>query len=169
MQSRRLFIHWGFMGVKEERQAKLLEIVLERRVATQAELASLLRQAGFRCTQVSISRDIHALRLAKRDGMYAAQPEYIEHDGVPPPDVLKVQMSGFLRNVATAGANLVVIHTISGTAMGVALYIDHSGWPGVLGTVAGDDTVFVAVTGRHTQKRVVQRLNMLAGKIKGGN
>jgi transcriptional regulator of arginine metabolism len=149
------------MGVKEERQKKLLEIVRECNVATQAELVSLLKQAGFNCTQVSISRDIHELRLAKRDGLYAAPAEGAGDDGLPPPKVLKDQMSGFLKHVAAAGSHLVVVSTLSGTAMGVALYIDHSGWPGVVGTVAGDDTVFVAVSGRGAQARVLQQLQRL--------
>ena len=149
------------MGVKEARQKKLLSIVRERKVATQAELVSLLKQAGFTCTQVSVSRDIHELRLAKRDGLYAAPAEAAGEGDMPPPEVLQGQMSGFLKQVAVAGSHLIVATTLSGTAMGVALYIDHSGWAGVVGTVAGDDTVFVAVSGRRAQAHVLQKLKRL--------
>jgi transcriptional regulator of arginine metabolism len=149
------------VAVKEERQKKLLAIVRERNVATQAELVSLLKKAGFTCTQVSVSRDIHELRLAKRDGLYAAPVDGAGEDGVPPPEVLKGQMRGFLKRVAVAGSHLIIVSTLSGTAMGVALYIDHSGWPGVVGTVAGDDTVFVAVSGRPARSRVLKNLKWL--------
>lgn len=149
------------MAVKEARQRKLLEIVRERKVATQAQLVSLLRRAGFTCTQVSVSRDIHELRLAKRDGLYAAPDEGVGESDLPPPEVLKGQMSGFMKQVAVAGSHIIVVSTLSGTANGVALYVDHSGWPGVVGTVAGDDTVFIAVSGRGVQAEVLQRLKRL--------
>ena len=85
-------------------------------------------------------------------GRYALPSEHDAND----PGVAEV--AGFLRGVRPAGANLTVILTMAGTAQAVALAIDRAGWPELVGTMAGDDTVFAATSSAHDQKRFIRRL-----------
>ena len=63
-----------------------------------------------------------------------------------------------MRSIAPAGSNLLVIHTGTGAAQRVALALDRSGWPGMVGTIAGDDTIFVATESAHAQKTLIARI-----------
>jgi transcriptional regulator of arginine metabolism len=109
------------------------------RVSTQDELLSQLRREGFRATQATLSRDLARLsarRVSRPDGSY-----YEIGDGAPA--AVAAAVSGLVSAVATNGS-LVVIRTLPGSAPAVARAIDLARLPGVLGTIAGDDTVFVA-------------------------
>ncbi|MCP4599878.1 MAG: arginine repressor [Proteobacteria bacterium] len=143
---------------KTKRQTKLLDIVRSQAVTTQAELSSLLIQAGIHCTQVSVSRDIRELGLVKKDGRYIVPDESTD---IPDIDELANTVSGFIRSVETVGENLVVVQTLQGTANGVALLLDAVNWPGIAGTVAGDDTVFVAVRSDKAGQIIVRNLRKL--------
>jgi transcriptional regulator of arginine metabolism len=109
------------------------------RVATQEELLASLRDEGFAVTQATLSRDLARLgarRVSRPDGAY-----YEAGDGAPAS--VAAAVSGLVSAVATNGS-LVVIRTLPGSAPAVARAIDLARLPGVLGTIAGDDTVFVA-------------------------
>jgi len=109
------------------------------RVATQEELLAALRAEGFQATQATLSRDLARLgarRVSRPDGSY-----YEVGDGAPAS--VAAAVSGLVSAVATNGS-LVVIRTLPGSAPAVARAIDLARLPGVLGTIAGDDTVFVA-------------------------
>ncbi len=108
-------------------------------VATQEELLAALRREGYRATQATLSRDLARLsarRVSRPDGAY-----YEIGDGNPA--ALAAALRGLVSSVATNGS-LVVIRTLPGSAPAVARAIDLARLPGVLGTIAGDDTVFVA-------------------------
>lgn len=133
------------MSAKESRQSALLDLIDEEQIGTQTELVRRLSSRGIACTQASVSRDIRELGLVKQDGRYVAQT------GVrltPEAEGLASSVGGFLGSVEPVGENLVVVKCLSGTADSVALFLDAAKWPGVAGTVAGDDTVFVAVRNR---------------------
>jgi transcriptional regulator of arginine metabolism len=116
------------------------------------ELVDLLRGQGISATQSSVSRDLRDLGVGWVGGRYALPSEHDAND----PGVAEI--SGFLRSIRPAGANLTVILTMAGTAQAVALAIDRAGWPELVGTMAGDDTVFVATSSAHDQKRFTRRL-----------
>lgn len=138
------------MPEKTRRQATLLRLVRRRRIATQDELVQLINEAGFSATQASISRDLRELGLVKLAGAYAPLPALSAGRDGPETDLIT--------SAVPAGANLLIVRTAVGAAAPVAVEIDRRAWPEVVGTVAGDDTVFVAVTGRAAQGRVLARL-----------
>jgi transcriptional regulator of arginine metabolism len=140
---------------KQDRQTRLLDIVRSHQVTTQDELVARLHDAGVDCTQASVSRDIRELGLVKRGGIYAA-PQAAT--AVPDLDAFAAKIGIFLQQMTVVGEHLVVIHTLPGTAHSVGLYLDGMSWPGVVGTIAGDDTVFAAVADRKAGAQVVRAL-----------
>ncbi|HYO15299.1 MAG TPA: arginine repressor [Thermoanaerobaculia bacterium] len=139
--------------IKETRQQAILEILPNERVTSQLELVDLLRQRGISATQSSVSRDLRELGVAWIGGRYALPQEREGRD----PGL--AEFSRFLRGVKPAGPHLTVIFTAVGTAQSVGLAIDRAGWPEVVGTMAGDDTVFAATASARDQKRLIQRLD----------
>ena len=133
---------------KQHRQRALLRVVGERRLATQGELARALRGAGFPATQATISRDIVELGLVKvtRDGAHAyAAPANAPAAGGT--DRLRRFCEDYPVEAAAAG-NIVVVRSLPGTASALGAAIDAAALDGIVGTIAGDDTVFVAVAQR---------------------
>ncbi len=122
--------------IKRQRQQEILRIVRASRVHTQDQLAEALAKVGIETTQVTLSRDIRELGLVK-----TAQG-YQELDVAPAaPDAREV-ISEFVSEVRVA-RNLVVLKTSPGAASPVAVALDASDWPEIVGTIAGDDTVLV--------------------------
>jgi transcriptional regulator of arginine metabolism len=121
------------------RRDAVARILRAGRVSTQEELLEGLRRQGIRATQATLSRDLARLsarRVSRPEGSF-----YEIGDGAPAAVVAAV--AGLVSAVATNGS-LVVIRTVPGSAPAVARAIDLARLPGVLGTIAGDDTVFVA-------------------------
>jgi transcriptional regulator of arginine metabolism len=141
---------------KSRRQSRLLEIVKTRPVSTQTKLAQLLASDGISCTQVSISRDIRELGLVKRNGRYHGPSEAKD---LSLPTDLADKISGFLIGAEIIGENLVVVRTIPGTAHSVSMFLDQAAWPGVAGSIAGDDTIFVAVRSSETGQLILANLD----------
>jgi transcriptional regulator of arginine metabolism len=141
---------------RRKRHLKILELISTRPVRTQEELAEALAAQGWEVTQSSVSRDIAALRLAKFDGAYRRPPPRASRTD---PDERRVA-EGVL-TVETAGDALVVLHTPPGEANHVAVALDRLAWPEVIGTIAGDDTIFLAVKDPAAQRRVVRSVRGL--------
>jgi transcriptional regulator of arginine metabolism len=141
---------------RRKRHLKILELISTREVRTQEELAEALAAQGWDVTQSSVSRDIAALRLAKVDGAYRRPPPRAARTD---PDERRVA-EGVL-TIETAGEALVVLHTPPGEANHVAVALDRLAWPEVIGTVAGDDTIFLAVKDLRRQRRVVREVRRL--------
>lgn len=139
---------------RETRQQVILSLLESHKVKSQVELLDLLRGQGISATQSSVSRDLRDLGVGWIGGRYALPTEH-EGNGNDPG---VTEVSGFLRGIRPAGANLTVIFTTAGTAQAVALAIDRAGWPELVGTMAGDDTVFAATSSAHDQKRFIRRL-----------
>lgn len=137
---------------RETRQREILAILDTQRVTSQGELVERLRERGIQATQSSVSRDLRDLGVGWIGGRYAMPAEREERD----PGVYEV--SHFLRGVKPAGPNLAVVFTMAGAAQAVALAIDNAGWPELVGTMAGDDTVFAATASAHDQKTFIRRL-----------
>lgn len=132
--------------MKARRHEKILQLIQDHTVTTQEELQSLLENSGFYTTQATISRDIKELRLVKvlsPGGVY-----YYTQPTSAPQDSL--QLSGdsvFMRSIRSVDfvGNLVVIKTYAAMASPVCEAIDNSNRPEVMGTIAGDNTIFVAL------------------------
>ena len=143
---------------RRKRHLKILELISTRPVRTQDELADALTTLGWDVTQSSVSRDIAALRLVKVDGAYRRPGPRLPRTD---PDERRVA-EGIL-TIDTAGDALVVMHTSPGEANHVAAALDRLAWREVIGTIAGDDTIFLAVKDSKAQRRVLRaarRLNV---------
>ncbi|HEX4743334.1 MAG TPA: arginine repressor [Candidatus Limnocylindria bacterium] len=134
---------------KQHRQRALLRVVAQRRLATQGELARALRGAGFPATQATISRDIVELGLVKvtRDGTHAYAAPAAGAGAGGGTERLRRFCEDYPVEAAAAG-NIVVVRSLPGTASALGAAIDAAGLDGIVGTIAGDDTVFVAVEQR---------------------
>ncbi|HEX4824130.1 MAG TPA: hypothetical protein VFV19_07435 [Candidatus Polarisedimenticolaceae bacterium] len=138
---------------RPKRLLRILEIVSTRRVATQEDLAQALTAEGWKVTQSSVSRDIQALKLVKgKNGYQRPAGAAAGRD----PDEARIR-EGILTAEA-AGDHLVVVHTSPGDAQRVAVSIDRLAWAEVLGTLAGDDTIFIAVADARATRPLIKRL-----------
>ncbi|MBI4422636.1 MAG: hypothetical protein HY554_02850, partial [Elusimicrobia bacterium] len=108
-----------------------------------------LRKRGIEATQVSVSRDIAELGLVKAAGRYVAG-----HPAAPASDPL----AAFVRGVAPAGPNLVVVRCDAGAAPRVGFALDQLAFPGLVGTLAGDDTVFAALASASDGARLIRQI-----------
>ena len=136
---------------KSYRQGQILRLIRARAIHTQDGLARELKRLGIPATQVTLSRDIRDLGLAKTAGGY--QQIAPEHAG---PN-LATLVAEFVQDVRAA-QNLVVVKTSPGHANSVAVALDQEAWPEVVGTVAGDDTILVVAPDRKTAAAVRARL-----------
>jgi transcriptional regulator of arginine metabolism len=144
------------MSSVDERRRVILEAIAGRRIETQKQLVAALADRGIEASQASISRDIAALRLVKADGRWTAPPQ-----ALPRTNPFEERIAGRLSTVAAAGDHLLVLRTPAGEAQGVALALDNLMPAGVVGTVAGDDTIFVAVVDADAREDVAARLRSL--------
>jgi transcriptional regulator of arginine metabolism len=136
---------------KAYRQGQILKLVRERNIRTQEELAQVLKESGILATQVTLSRDLRDLGLAKTaEGYRQLGPE---SSG---PNLLTL-VSEFLLDMRQA-QNLLVLRTSPGHANSVAVALDHSNWPEIVGTVAGDDTILVILPDTATAEAIRTRL-----------
>lgn len=131
--------------MKPKRQACLLNIIENVDVETQEELAQLLRQEGFQVTQATVSRDIKELRLIKvlsPNGIY--KYAQVDKGDAQSTSIFMRIFSDSVLSVEASG-NIIVIKTLSGSANAAAEAIDTLGWPEILGTIAGDNTIFLVM------------------------
>ncbi len=151
--------------MKQLRQRAIRDLVDQRPIRTQQELAVTLRERGFRTTQATVSRDVAELGLIKvaRDGTvaYGLPPRLVEAE-TSGEDRLRKLLADLPLEIHEAGL-LLVLRTLPGSAHAVAAALDRTRWPEVAGSIAGDDTVFVAVTDRASLQRVKRRLVHLSG------
>ncbi|MGE0114629.1 MAG: arginine repressor [Steroidobacteraceae bacterium] len=134
------------------RRAAIVKIIRESVVHKQAELVKLLKKQGFEATQSSVSRDLRELQVAK------AGDHYIVPEGAVRRADPFSAISGFVTGIRCAGSSLTVVKTRTGTAQSVAVAIDQAEWPEVVGTISGDDTIFIATAGAREQQQLNKRL-----------
>lgn len=145
---------------RRKRQLKILELISTRPVRTQEELAEALSSEGWSVTQSSVSRDITALRLVKVDGAYQ-RPARSTPDARHPDER---RIAEGVLTVEPAGDALVILHTPPGEANRVAVAIDRLAWGDVVGTLAGDDTIFLAVRNGKAQQKLIRSVKALTGR-----
>ena len=152
--------------MKQLRQRAIRDIVGQRPVRTQQELAAALRERGFQTTQATISRDVAELGLIKvaSEGTqaYALPPRLVEAE-TSGEDRLRKLLADLPVEVREAGL-LLIVRTLPGSAHAIAAALDRARWPEVVGSIAGDDTVFVAVADRGSLQRIKRRLVSLTGR-----
>jgi transcriptional regulator of arginine metabolism len=151
--------------VKRARQQALSELVRTQPLASQHEIREHLAQLGYEATQSTISRDLEELGLVRiRDAggnLRYGQPNDTTALGAS--QRLRMLLSEFLVSVASSG-NLVVLKTTPGAANAVADVLDRAGVDGVLGTIAGDDTVLVVAAEGTRGSALAKRLGALGGQ-----
>lgn len=143
------------------RRTQILELLRTEPVATQADLRRKLERRGIRVTQATVSRDIEELGVVKTREGYRL-PESLEAPASPQP-TLGIVLKEFLREIRLA-SNMVIIKTHPGNAHTVAVGLDGEHWPEVMGTVAGDDTIFVATAGARDAARLRHKLLALVAE-----
>ncbi len=146
--------------MKQARQRSIRDLVEQRAIRTQREIKDALGERGFKTTQATISRDVAELGLIKvsRDGIvaYALPPRLIEAEASGE-DRLRKLFRDLPVEIREAGL-LLVVRTLPGSAHAIAAALDRARWPEVAGSVAGDDTLFVAFTDRTSLGRIRRRL-----------
>ena len=150
--------------IRQNRQREILTLLESIPVASQGEIVSLLEERGIHATQSSVSRDLRDLGVARLGGRYvvpggaAAAMTAAGANGEEDLGFRFGDIERFLRGAKPAGPYLTVVFTPVGTAQTVALALDHAGWPEVVGTMAGDDTIFVATANPGDQRRFLERI-----------
>lgn len=144
-------------GDRRQRRLRILELITTQTLRTQEELVEMLGREGWDVTQSSVSRDIAALRLVKIDGVYHRPSPATDR----PPDQDEQRVADSVLAVEASGDALVVLHTPPGEANRAGIALDRLAWPEMLGTIAGDDTIFIAVRDRSAQQKLLHRLGSL--------
>jgi len=140
------------------RRSMLAKIIREQAVGRQTELVAMLRKHGHIATQSSVSRDLRELGVAKMGDRYVLT----ETGAAPKGDFSALKQ--FVSARLTAGTNLTVLKTTVGSAQSVAVAIDTARWPEVIGTISGDDTIFIATAGAREQHKLSLRLLAIFGR-----
>ncbi len=136
----------------ETRRKTLKALLKKAPAATQQSLVTMLQKAGFTATQSSVSRDLREL------GAFKTQKGYQLQSVAKTEDNLLADVAALIRGLKPAGPNLLVIKTGIGAAQRVALALDRSDWPEVVGNIGGDDTIFVATESGNAQKNLITRI-----------
>ena len=131
---------------KEIRQKKILGLIQARRISTQEELTALLERSGVAATQSSISRDLDELGVVKLHGYYALPGS---SNGTATRGLLSLEIAGDV---------LIVAKCEPGLASAVAVEIDRAAIPEIVGTLAGEDTIFIAVRERKAQRPAIKKI-----------
>lgn len=148
--------------MKSARQSKIIELIEEYDIMTQEELSELLSKAGFQNTQATISRDIRELKLTKVTTS-SGKPRYALQQPQDM-DIWKKYRQVLAAGILTmeASENLIVIKTVSGVAMAVAAALDHLDINGLMGCIAGDDTIIAVARSKDMSDRVIANIEKTA-------
>ena len=149
--------------MKQLRQRAIRDLVEQRTIRTQQELAAALRERGFRATQATISRDVAELGLIKSsaDGVQVYKvPVRVTEAESTGEERLRALLHDMPVDVREAGL-ILVMRTLPGSAHAIAAALDRTRWTEVVGSIAGDDTVFVCFADRSSLQRVRTRLAQL--------
>ena len=135
---------------KRERQQKILSLIQAKPIGTQEDLRALLERTGVAATQSSVSRDLEELGIVKHHGHYTL------------PRTNGSAARGLL-SLDQAGDGLVIARTMPGLASAVAVEIDAAVIPEIVGTIAGEDTIFIAVRDAKSQRAAIKEVWALFG------
>ena len=151
------------MRTKSSRLEALRLIISSKQMGSQEELLNALKEEGFRLTQATLSRDLKQLKVAKAatmgGGYVYVLPNEPMYKRVTSKETIREMMSstGYV-SLAVSG-NMAVIRTRPGYASSLAWHIDNSGMESILGTIAGDDTIFIVMREGTTRETIIDELN----------
>jgi transcriptional regulator of arginine metabolism len=144
--------------MKKIRQKTILDLVRTQQIASQEELLEGLRRRNIEVSQSTLSRDIQELRLAKSGGVYTVMDQESPRSTE---DAIRRILREFLSDVVVA-QNIVILKTGAGHASTVSQAVDDTGWPEIAGSLAGENTVFIATgsvrESRDLEKRILEYL-----------
>lgn len=148
--------------MKEQRQNRIKEIIESKDIETQDELLEELKKEGFKITQATISRDMREMKLTKVLSESGKQKYAMlkNFDTAVEQKYKKVLSAGIVS--IDHSDNLIVIKTVSGMAMAVAAALDNMDIQGLMGCIAGDDTIFAAVRNKDFCKQIINGISKLA-------
>ena len=150
--------------MKVSRHAKIIELISQYGIETQEELAEYLNRAGFKVTQATVSRDIRDLKLTKVS-VGAGKQKYVVHRQDEPEmseKYIRVLRDGYVS--MDMAQNILVIKTVSGMAMAVAVAVDSMKWNEVVGCIAGDDTIMCAIRTVEDTVAVMDKIRKIVSK-----
>ncbi len=152
--------------MKDKRKREILRLISEHEIKTQAELSYMLKEAGFPATQATVSRDIKELKLSKMPASDGGQKYVSALKGGFFTDNKygRVLKEGFISIDKAAG--LLVVRTAPGMAMATAASLDAMQLKGVVGTIAGDDTIMLAIATAQDTENVKRRIEEIIGDVK---
>lgn len=151
--------------MKSRRHVKILELIEKNDIETQEELSAYLEKEGYQVTQATVSRDIRELKLTKvamDNGRqkYAALPEHTK-------DLLQEKYKHIFQNGFVSmdmAQNILVVKTVSGMAMAVAAAVDAMKFREIVGSIAGDDTIMMAVRSVEDTRIVMEKIREILGR-----
>ncbi|ONI44397.1 arginine repressor [Candidatus Epulonipiscioides gigas] len=151
--------------MKKQRQSKILTIIDEYNIETQEELVDSLEKAGFKVTQATISRDIRELSLTKVSFSGDKQKYAVlkNNENSISEKVIKVFKAGFLS--VDIAQNILVVKTLPGMGQAVASAIDAFNYSNIVGTIAGDDTIFCAIKNTNEANFIIKKFNKILQMI----
>ena len=149
--------------MKVDRHSKIVELIGKYQIETQEELAAYLKEAGYQVTQATVSRDIRALHLSKIPcGNGKQKYVLLRQDDTQLSDkYIRVLSDGFVS--MDMAQNILVIKTVAGMAMAVAAALDAIKFKEIVGSIAGDDTIMVAVRTTEETKNLMKKIEQLIG------
>lgn len=147
--------------MKKGRQAEIIKIIERQNVETQQELAEILQKEGYDVTQATVSRDIKALKLSKVPTGNGHQKYVMLHNDERhlSEKYVNVLKEGFVS--MDMAQNILVVKTVSGMAMAVAAAIDKMNYPEIVGSIAGDDTIMMAIRTVEDTKSMMNQIMLL--------
>ncbi len=146
-------------NIKKKRHTRILELIEKEDVSTQEDLLNLLFASGFEVTQATVCRDMRELNLVKMQTSGGVR--YVQTPSDDPMAVTEKYKMILAETVMCCqiAATIVVVKTFAGMAQAAAAAIDHLGWVEIVGSIAGDDTIFLATASE-------EKAEMLLGKLK---
>jgi transcriptional regulator of arginine metabolism len=139
---------------QDSRRRAILQLLAERPMTRQIEIGRALRKQGYKVTQSSVSRDLQALGIVRRNGVYSPPIPQGEERSFG-------KMEEFIRRVRSAGPHMLVFDTTPGMAKAVAVALKSAAWPEVRGVMAEDDTLFVATDNVYDSRLLMSRLKRI--------
>lgn len=149
--------------MKASRHEKIIELIGKYEIETQEELADRLRSEGYQVTQATVSRDIRQLKLSKIAGENGRQKYavYEREDTKLGDKYIRVLKDGYVS--MDMAQNILVMKTVSGMAMAVAASVDAMKMPEIVGCIAGDDTIMMAIRTVEDTELVMDKIRKMIG------
>ena len=139
---------------QDRRRKAILEILADQPMRRQIEIGRALRKLGFKVTQSTVSRDLEAMGIVRREGVYTPPNPKGDESAIG-------KMEEFIRRVQSAGPYMLVFEASPGMAKAVAVALKSAAWPEVRGVLAEDDTLFVATDNVYDSRLLLQRLKRI--------